>query len=104
MSLCYFNCNRCGREDRSSFFHETKCSCGGWYIRSFWTCGLGHKNNPSAKSCSTCKERERTKSSNNFNNNYNNHYTYNRKKNDEAFAFCNCFGEEEKKEEECTIY
>ena len=39
-SYALFNCNRCGREDRSSFFHETKCSCGGWYIRQFWVCRI----------------------------------------------------------------
>ena len=103
MSLCYFNCNRCGREDRSSFFHETKCSCGGWYIRQFWVCRIGHRNDPSNKECHGCRERYRENNRNRTNNNN----TYNRKNNDEDLTFCNCFGSEEpakKEDEDCIIF
>ena len=62
MSICYFKCDKCYREYSSSFFQEIRCSCGGWYLREYWKCMLGHKNDKAdyGYPCAKCrKEAER---------------------------------------------
>ena len=106
MSICYFKCDKCYREYSSSFFQEIRCSCGGWYLREYWKCMLGHKNDKAdyGYPCAKCRKEAESKYNDNFEFSNSNRTKNN---NDEAFATCDCFGaSEEKKEEEeaCVIF